>query len=730
MRSWKLALLPCLLALTLPDTAAATTWYVPSAPCPTIQAGLNAAQPGDTVLVAAGEYAELLFWPSRNGIVLAGSGLDQTIVAGNGVDPVIYIPATTTIDSTTVLRDLAIRGGGSAGLVLQGTSPLVVACAAESTLAGPGISASSSAPVIRDCVVRDNGSTGIVFDYCTAGATVTGCTITGNSYTDDGGGGIRCDHSHANISGNTISGNTAGWGGGVCSDFSWSCFIAGNDITDNVTSDTGGAIHVTQSNDVTITGNTILRNEAGVGGGIYIGDEAPLVTENLIADNESREAGGGLFAARSRATIRDNTFVGNAAAIEGGGICLGADSSLVEENWICDNTSQGSGGGVCCYHWELAAALRSNLIGRNRAEEDGGGIYCRDGELPEMTDNWIVENSAAGEGGGLRFESVSPTTPGPDISGNSIVRNTAGVAGGALALYASTQVFLSLNTLSENETAGLGDAVYTESSDLGMDYSNIAYNGWGVHNVTFTDVPAIQSNWWGDASGPYHAGNNPSGLGDSLSTYAWDFTPWLTEADTLAPPLPPRNFTAVPGAAGELDLAWDPVPAADRAGYFVYFDTDTSGFPYADSVDVGDVTAYTLQGLEGGVIHYVTVACTDHLANRSWYAREASAVPPSTGVQVGPAASSVLTLGPIAPNPFHDEAVIAFNLGESGPARLAIHDVRGRRIETLTTGFCEGGSHRLIWRARRDGSAVSPGVYFVRLETREGTRTEKILLLR
>jgi hypothetical protein len=37
-----------------------------------------------------------------------------------------------------------------------------------------------------------------------------------------------------------------------------------------------------------------------------------------------------------------------------------------------------------------------------------------------------------------------------------------------------------------------------------------------------------RNNWWGDASGPYHTGSNPSGLGDSV-TGPVEIFPWLSE---------------------------------------------------------------------------------------------------------------------------------------------------------------------------------------------------------
>jgi hypothetical protein len=58
-------------------------------------------------------------------------------------------------------------------------------------------------------------------------------------------------------------------------------------------------------------------------------------------------------------------------------------------------------------------------------------------------------------------------------------------------------------------------------------------------------------------------------------------------------------------SAGHVDLAWNPSPETFVAGYVVYYGT-TSGV-YTSSLDVGNTTTYTINGLPNGVTLYYVV---------------------------------------------------------------------------------------------------------------------------
>ncbi|MCX6641158.1 MAG: T9SS type A sorting domain-containing protein [bacterium] len=77
---------------------------------PTIQAGINASSPGDTVLVAPGVYVENV--QMLEGISLIGSGMDKTIVDGGGVYNVITSPYGVL---NLVISDLSVRNSEQSG---------------------------------------------------------------------------------------------------------------------------------------------------------------------------------------------------------------------------------------------------------------------------------------------------------------------------------------------------------------------------------------------------------------------------------------------------------------------------------------------------------------------------------------------------------------------------------------------------------------------------------------
>ena len=103
----------------------------------------------------------------------------------------------------------------------------------------------------------------------------------------------------------------------------------------------------------------------------------------------------------------------------------------------------------------------------------------------------------------------------------------------------------------------------------------------------------------------------------------------------------------------------------------------------------------------------------------------ASATPPT-------AAPAVSLLGN-APNPFNPITTIGFAVGGTEPVAvdLAIYDVRGRRVVTLLRDVVAPGEHKVVWDGRAtDGSTVSAGTYFSRLQSRGLALTRPLSLVK
>lgn len=191
----KILLAAVLIASAAYTSASARTIRVP-ADQPTIQGGLDVADAGDTVLVAAGTYSgehnrELDF--GGEGIVLtseAGAG-GTTISCGREGCGVIFSSGETgdaVLSGFTIRYGLAAKGGGI--FFENGSSPMVESCVIESCavfIRGGGLACTSSSPVITDCTVRYNeagdcSGAGISIDEYSS-PRFEACSIYGNRIT-------------------------------------------------------------------------------------------------------------------------------------------------------------------------------------------------------------------------------------------------------------------------------------------------------------------------------------------------------------------------------------------------------------------------------------------------------------------------------------------------------------------------------------------------------------------
>jgi len=123
-----------------------------------------------------------------------------------------------------------------------------------------------------------------------------------------------------------------------------------------------------------------------------------------------------------------------------------------------------------------------------------------------------------------------------------------------------------------------------------------------------------------------------------------------------------------------MQLSWTANAESDIAGYKVYYDTDASGYPYANSVSTGSTnTSHTLTGLSTGTAYYVAVAAIDSDGNESWISKEVN-VPTQPGPPVSLSFQTQPGLG-TAGSVLGTQPSVAINVLEGGIGKTATNPV-------------------------------------------------------
>ena len=272
---------------------------------------------------------------------------EDTITFAAGLSGTIVL----TSDLPTITESLSILGPGADVLAVDGDGNSILdfegVASGTSTISGLTLTGGYA---------FDGGA--ISFDSAGASLAVADARITGNEAESDGGG-IAIDSYGEGfaplvaITNTTISGNVAGdEGGGLYFDAddgnASTLRISGSSITGNTSYDDGGGVYV-EDVSVEVISSTISGNTAGVGGGgggVYVDRGSVLVEFSTVSGNVAGEGGGGLYFSGSDSyqfTMRNSTVSGNSAMDYGGGLYLESGDAVVENSTISGNTAYNAG---------------------------------------------------------------------------------------------------------------------------------------------------------------------------------------------------------------------------------------------------------------------------------------------------------------------------------------------------------------------------------------------------
>jgi parallel beta-helix repeat protein len=242
-------LIPSAGVLNVQGAGASKTLIVPDE-YPTINAAVNHAVAGDTILVKAGVYDENV--KISQPLTLEGQDSTDTVIIGSGGSTPAAV-LTLAADNVKVSgftiesRNYSSTTSYAYGIWVEGNNCTITGNVVENTYTGIFCSIQSSTTITQN-TVKSNFKNGICF-YGGSLNTVSDNTVTGNKVS-----GIEMDGYLNVISNNNFQGNYRGVGLGA----SYS-LLFGN----NIQSNTESGVFLAGSQNI-ISANTISNNEYGV----------------------------------------------------------------------------------------------------------------------------------------------------------------------------------------------------------------------------------------------------------------------------------------------------------------------------------------------------------------------------------------------------------------------------------------------------------------------------------
>ena len=740
-------------------SASAQIIHVP-ADYSTIQAGIDAATTGDTVLVDTGTYYENIRFKGKaitvaSQFIMDGdsSHRENTIINGShSTDPdsaatVMFVNGE---DTTSIINGFTITEGSGVFYVTY------------QVRAGGGVYSYNAGSKIINNIIRGNH----VEDADRAGGVgIANIMDTGDFWTV-----VRDNNIDHNSS---LSNGFTAFGGGL--GISTNCYIENNIIEYNTCTNTNGATDgggieleafpglspVAYVNNNKIRYNELSSTSSSLGAGIICYGFTPEIKDNVISDNSSTAqtiaVGGGVLVKKAPGsveitnnTIENNNLVATEGAY-GGGIRVvnNLKGENISDNIICSNTTDGGnnawGAGIAAYS-SIKINITNNIIENNSSNSTSGQSGGAGINLLKCGKSFIDNN---------------------EINKNSLTAGTNSWGGGILIDKGTDTVFIHNNMVNDNTITGTGNGggisfystndivVSINSNQIKNNYSS--YRGGGLSARNTYRINILNNIFIGNESGS---------IGGAILFFE---TSSKASRDTISHPVIANNTfinnttshfggAIYSGYNVETPVVFNSIFLENSANYAqdLYNSSSSDMAVYNNNLDTANIsTPWSGDGNINEDLKFIddslclidaSSPCFNAGIDRVMYEGEYYACPATDyqdeprpsygGVDIGADEFYVVGFEEIKvqspkskiwnyPNPFTTSTTIAYELKQPSTAQITIYNHLGKQIEIIQQNQSQG-KQQVVWNAEE----LPSGVYFCVLKTNEGTKTTKMIKMK
>ncbi|HEY9166851.1 MAG TPA: cohesin domain-containing protein [Candidatus Kryptonia bacterium] len=204
-------------------------------------------------------------------------------------------------------------------------------------------------------------------------------------------------------------------------------------------------------------------------------------------------------------------------------------------------------------------------------------------------------------------------------------------------------------------------------------------------------------------------------------------SPWSdmwTFVTVLAPPVLGSPPDLAEDVGDTVEFTWAAVSGGQSYRLVVAFDTAFVHTAF-DTASVQDTSIRHI-GFLRDTVYYWKLVASDSFSTGVWSEVRRFRTSIGLGINGDTKIPKTFSLFQNYPNPFNPATQIQFDVPKRSTVTLTLHDILGRQVCTICQGMLDAGRHTVNF----DGSHLSSGIYFLRMQAGNFTGVRKLVIMK